>query len=144
MRDSEVFGRVKNMELSVNANEIARVVVDTAYQLHARYGPGLLESAYEALLEYELIKRGLHVHRQMPVRLIHDEIAIELAYKAGMIINTILIVELKACDQMQPVFKRQLLTYLKLTNLRLGLLINFGMPTIKEGIERVINGELSD
>lgn len=127
----------------MHENEIARDVVDAAYHIHVKVGPGLLESAYETILEYELRKRGLHVERQVSVPIVYDEIVLDEGYRADLIVESKLIVEIKATEKNAPVFARQLNTYLMMKDLKLGLLINFGMPTIKEGLERVINGSLA-
>jgi GxxExxY protein len=120
-------------------NEIAQVVVDAAYQIHTRLGPGLLESVYEALLSYELKKRGLHVDCQAPVPLIYDSVVLDVGFRADLIVEGKVIVELKSVEIVAPVHKKQLLTYLKVADKRLGLLINFGAPLIKDGITRIVN-----
>lgn len=121
-------------------NEVAKVVVDAAYAIHTRYGPGLLESAYQAMLAHELRKRGLRVESEKPIPLLYDGLALEVGYKADLVVEELVIVELKAVEQLAPVHKRQLLTYLKLADKQLGLLINFGSALIKDGIHRVANG----
>ena len=120
-------------------NEIAQLIVDAAYQVHVRIGPGLLESAYEAILVYELRKRGLKVVVQQPVSLIYDEVMLDVAYRADLIVEGKVIIELKSVEATAPVHKKQLLTYLRLAGMRLGLLINFGEPLIKNGITRIVN-----
>jgi len=121
-------------------NEIATIVVDAAFQIHKKLGPGLLESAYESMLFHELIKRNLHVERQVLVPLIWDGVAIDEGYRADLIVERKLLVELKSVEKLVPVHKKQVLTYLKVAELRLGLLVNFGAPLIKDGIERIVNG----
>lgn len=121
-------------------NEIAKQIVDAAYHIHSRFGPGLLESAYQAMLAHELRKRGLRVECEKPIPLVYDEVVLELGYRADMLVEDLVLVELKAAEQTAPVHKRQLLTYLKLADKRLGLLINFGTALIKDGIHRVANG----
>ena len=121
-------------------NEIATIVVDAAYKIHKRFGPGLLESAYGAVLLYELTKRGLRVLPECPIPLHYEGIEIEIAYKADLMVEDKVIIELKSVEKMAPVHYKQLLTYLKLADKRLGLLINFGAPLIKDGITRVVNG----
>ncbi len=120
-------------------NEIATVVVDAAYKLHTALGPGLLESAYEALLIYELRKRGLRVVSQQPMPLIYDGVEMDVGYRADLVVEDKVIVELKSVERMAAVHYKQLLTYLRVSDRRLGLLINFGMPLIKDGIRRVVN-----
>ena len=120
-------------------NEIARQIVDAAYKIHTTFGPGLLEAAYEALLARELEKRGLRVVCQHPVPLIYDGVELEVAFRADMIVEDKVIVELKSLEATAPVHKKQVITYLRLTGLRLGLLINFGEALIKNGITRLVN-----
>lgn len=120
-------------------NELAREIVDAAFQVHSTLGPGLLESVYEAILTRELTKRGLSVVRQQPVPIHYDGLNFDEGFRADLIVNDIVIVELKSLDQVAPIHKKQLLTYLRLTNKRLGLLINFGSALIKDGIFRVAN-----
>ncbi|MCX7397890.1 MAG: GxxExxY protein [Planctomycetales bacterium] len=125
-------------------NEIAKVVVDAAYQIHVKLGPGLLESVYESILAYELKKRGLKVVRQVPVPVIYDDLQFEEGFRADLIVENSVIIELKSVESIQPVHKKQLLTYLRLTDRRLGLLINFGEALIKDGIFRIANGLKDD
>jgi GxxExxY protein len=124
----------------MNENEVARIVVDAAYKVHTALGPGLLESVYEEVLAYELRKRDLRVLRQEPIPLVYESIQLELAFVADLIVEDLLIVELKSIEKVAPVHKKQLLTYLRLADKRLGLLINFGEALIKKGISRVVNG----
>ena len=121
-------------------NEIAQIVVDVAYKIHVQYGPGLLESAYQALMVYELRKRGLKVEDEKPILLVHDGIEMGVGYRADLIVEDKVIVELKSVEEVSRLHKKQLKTYLKLADLRLGLLINFGAVLIKDGISRVANG----
>ena len=120
-------------------NEIAKQVVDAAYKIHTSLGPGLLESAYEKVLSYELKKRGLKIEQQYPIPVVYDDITIEVGYRADLIIEDKVIIELKSIENVAPVHKKQLLTYLKLADKRLGLLINFGQLLIKNGITRIVN-----
>jgi GxxExxY protein len=124
-------------------NEIAREVVDSAYAIHTAVGPGLLESVYETLLTYELRKRGLDAVRQKAVPLIYEEIRISTSFCADLIVEDKIIVEIKCVETVLPVHRRQLITYLRLAEMRLGLLINFQVALIKDGISRVVN-ELSE
>lgn len=121
-------------------NEIARIVVDACYQIHVRLGPGLLESVYARILEYELTKHGLRVRREVPIPFRYDAIAFDEGFRADVIVEEKLLIELKSVEITAPVHKKQLLTYLKLTGLTLGLLINYGAPLIKDGIFRLVNG----
>lgn len=121
-------------------NELSAHVVDCAFKIHTRYGPGLLESLYERVLAYELRKRGLDVQVQVPIPLVHEELIFDEAFRADLIVNNVLLVELKSIEKLAPVHKKQVNTYLKLTAHRLGLLINFGEEYIKDGIHRIANG----
>jgi GxxExxY protein len=121
-------------------NEIARIVVDVCYQMHRQLGPGLLESVYEIILAYELRRHGLYVERQVPVEIVWDNVRFEEGFRADLIVEHKLIVELKSKEEVHPVDKKQVLTQLRLTNMRLGLLVNFGEELIKDGISRIVNG----
>ncbi|WP_372797252.1 GxxExxY protein [Pontiella sp.] len=121
-------------------NEIAKEVVDASFAIHSQLGPGLLESVYEILLADELGLRGLSVKQQEPISIKFKGREFAEAFRADLIINDKVIVELKSVDALKPVHKKQLLTYLRLTELKLGLLINFGEHLIKDGISRVANG----
>ena len=121
-------------------NEIAAQIVDAAFKIHTKLGPGLLESVYEVILAHELQKRGLQVKRQVPIPIIYDEIRFDEGFRADLIVEDKVIVELKSVETVAPVHKKQVLTHLRLMNLKLGLLINFGDELIKNGITRVANG----
>lgn len=121
-------------------NEIAKVVVDAAYRLHVDLSPGLLESVYEVLLARELEARGLAVERQKPIGFEYNGAKFDEGFRADLIVNDSVIVELKSVEELHPSHKKQLKTYLKLSGKRLGLLINFGTPLIKDGIHRVVLG----
>jgi GxxExxY protein len=123
----------------MSENELAAIVVDVAYQIHTRLGPGLLESVYQAIMVHELRKRGLFVEDELPVPVVWDEIKLEVGFRADLIVERKLILELKSVEQIAKVHKKQLLTYMRLTNCRLGLLINFGDVLIKNGISRVVD-----
>jgi len=124
----------------MSENEIAKIIVDAAFQIHKKLGPGLLESVYEIVLAYELKKRGLNVKRQVPVAIGYDDIKFDEGFRADLIVEEKVIVELKSVEKVVPVHKKQLLTYLRLADKRLGLLINFGVELIRDGISRVVNG----
>jgi len=121
-------------------NHLAREVVDSAFLVHTRLGPGLLESVYEVTLNHELTKRGLKVERQKPIPIHYDGINFDEGFRADLIVNDALIIELKSVETVAQVHKKQLLTYLRMTGKRLGLLINFGDALIKDGIFRIANG----
>jgi GxxExxY protein len=120
-------------------NEIAKIIVDAAFQIHKRLGPGLLETVYEVVLAYDLKKKGLKVDRQVPVSIVFDGLRFDEGFRADLIIEDKIIVELKSVEKIIPVHKKQLLTYLRLTDKKLGLLINFGSELIRDGISRVVN-----
>ena len=120
-------------------NEIAKMVVDVCFKIHYKYGPGLFESVYEEIFCYELGKTGLLFNRQQPIPLIHEEIRMEAGFRADVIIENKVVVELKSIEALAPVHYKQVQTYLKLTNCKLGLLINFNVNLIKDGIHRIVN-----
>jgi len=124
----------------MNENQIAAAVVDAAFKIHTTLGPGLLESIYEATLEYELRNRGLSVLRQIGLPVYYEGLKLEIGYRVDLIVGDKVIIEIKSIEALAPIHKRQLLTYLRLANMRLGLLINFNVERIKEGIQRVVNG----
>jgi len=117
---------------------LAKVVVDAAYKVHSSLGPGLLESVYETCLAHELTKRRIPSRRQVKIPVIYDEIRLEAGLRIDLLVDSKLILEIKAVEEMNRIYKAQVLTYLKLTGLRLGLLINFNVALIKRCIERVI------
>ncbi|MDX2225677.1 MAG: GxxExxY protein [Verrucomicrobiae bacterium] len=119
---------------------IATEIVDVAYKIHLELGAGLLESVYEKVMAYELGKRGMVFERQVLVPIKYDGLVFEEAFRADIIVEQKVVCELKSVETFAPVHFKQLLTYLKLLDLKLGLLINFGAPTIKQGIKRIING----
>jgi GxxExxY protein len=121
-------------------NEIARIVVDACYRLHRELGPGLLESVYQSVLARELETRGLRVRRQVAVPVVWDNLIFHVGFRADLIVENKVIVEVKSVATMAPVHAKQLLTYLRLGDKRLGLLVNFGAGLIKDGIKRVVNG----
>ena len=123
----------------MNENELSRVIVDAAYKIHTKLGPGLLESVYESILAYELEQRGLVIVRQQAIPVVYDDVKLELGFRADMIVNYKVVLEIKSAELVAPVHAKQLRTYLKLMDLKLGLLINFNVNLIKEGITRVVN-----
>lgn len=121
-------------------NETAKIIVDAAYQVHVALGPGLLESVYEAVLTFELERRGLQVHRQQSIGIVYETLTIADAFRADLVVEGKVIVEIKSIELVQPVHKKQLLTYLRLSHMHLGLLVNFGSALLRNGITRVVNG----
>ena len=120
-------------------NQIAKIVVNTAYNIHVKLGPGLLESVYEEIMYYELVKQGLKVTRQTGIPVFWDKLKMNIGFRADLIVENKVIIELKSVEIIAPVHPKQLLTYLKITDLKLGLLINFGDKLIKNGITRIVN-----
>lgn len=121
-------------------NEIAKEIVDAAYKIHTTLGPGLLESVYEAVMSAELMKRGLQVQRQQAIPVVYENVHLDVGFRADLIIDGKVIVEIKSVETIAPVHKKQLLTYLRLADKQLGLLINFDTELIRDGISRVVNG----
>ena len=120
-------------------NKIAKLVVDAAYHVHTKLGPGLLESVYEVVLAHEIEKRGLALERQVSIPVQYDGLVFDEGFRADMIAEDSVIIELKSAESVAPVHKKQLLTYLRLADKKLGLLLNFGAPLIKKGIFRIVN-----
>jgi GxxExxY protein len=137
--ESLASSRLSVRNQGMSENEMAKHIVDAAFKIHTSLGPGLLESVYEAVLAYELEKRGFHVLRQQPVPVVWETVHLEEGFRADLIVGGKVIVELKSVENIAPVHKKKLLTYLRLADKRLGLLINFGVALIKEGIFRVVN-----
>ena len=121
-------------------NEIGREVVDAALKVHRALGPGLFESVYEVVLAHELTRRGLRVERQKAVPIVYEGIEFEEGFRADLIVNGLVIVEIKSVENLTNAHRKQVLTYLRLTGLKLGFLINFAEALIKDGIERIVNG----
>ena len=123
-----------------NENQVATDIVDAAVHIHSTLGPGLLESVYERVLAYELRKRAHRVDTQVAVPITYDGHQIDEAFRADLLVDDCVLVELKSIENLAPVHKKQLLTYMKLAHKRLGLLLNFGAPRMKDGIVRLVNG----
>jgi GxxExxY protein len=123
----------------LSENEIAKIVVDICFKIHKQYGPGLFESVYEEIFCYEWEKTGILFTRQHPVSLIHEAVKMDIGFRADVIIDNKVVIELKSIEDLAPVHYKQVLTYLKLTNCKLGLLINFNVALIKDGIHRIVN-----
>ncbi len=124
----------------MNENEIASLVMDKAFLMHRELGPGLLESVYEVVLDRQLSETGLAVERQVPIPIRFQGITFDEGFRADLFVEKKVIIELKSVERLQPVHSKQLLTYLRLTGCRLGLLINFGENLMKDGFKRVANG----
>jgi GxxExxY protein len=121
-------------------NDIGRIVVDAAIAVHRELGPGLLESVYEVIMAYELGRRDLSVRRQVPIPIHYKQMIFEEAFRADLVVENKIIIELKSIEQVSEAHKKQLLTYLRLTGCKLGFLLNFGEALMKRGITRTANG----
>ena len=124
----------------MHENEISRQIVDSAFRIHTTLGPGLFESVYEAALVYELSHRGLQVQSQHPIPVVYESMRMETGFRADLLVEGKVIVEIKSIESIAPVHKKQVLTYLRFSGARLGLLINFNVALIKEGITRLVLG----
>ena len=125
-------------------NEASRIVIGAAIRVHTALGAGVLESACDACLFYELTKAGLHFEHQVHLPIVYEGVQLSTAFRVDFIVENCLIVELKCVDKMLPVHRAQLLSYLRLTSYKLGLLLNFNVPHMRQGIHRIINGPESD
>jgi len=130
----------KLKRIAMTENAIAKEIVDAAFRIHTTLGPGLLESVYDAVLAYELGRRGLRTVRQQPIPVVYENVRIDTGFRADLVVEDKVIVEIKSVELLAPLHKKQLLTYLRLADKRLGLLINFHVALIKDGITRVVNG----
>ena len=120
--------------------KLQKQIVDVAFKIHTTFGPGLLESVYETVMAYALQKRRLRVVRQQAIPVVYESIRMDLGFRADLIVENKVVIEIKSVESIAPVHKKQLLTYLRLTDKKLGLLINFNVELIKDGITRVVNG----
>lgn len=127
---------------TMNENEISKIIFDAGLKVHKALGPGLLESAYEECLYYELLQTGLYVEKQKPMPLIYEEVKMEVGYRIDIVVENKVVIEVKSVDALNEVHLAQVLTYLKLSNCKLGMLINFNTLLFKNGVKRVINGYL--
>ncbi len=124
----------------MSSNELTQAIIGAAIEVHRRLGPGLLESAYRVCLAYELRKGGFAVVEEQPIPVVYDEVTLECGFRADLIVNSLVIVELKAKSVIHPVDKAQVLSHLRLTGKRIGLLINFHEAKLVDGVHRIING----
>lgn len=124
----------------MSENELAKIVVDICFKIHNTLGPGLLESVYEEVLCYELTKKGIPFTRQQGIPVVYEEVVLDLGFRSDVIVMNTLLVELKSIETIASVHKKITLTYLRLTQLKLGLLVNFNQALIKDGITRIVNG----
>ena len=119
-------------------NQISYDIIGASYKVHSVLGPGLLESVYEVCLEHELLKIGYKVERQKPLPIIYDGVRLDAGFRIDLLVDDVVVIELKSVNEMMPVFNAQLMTYLKLTELKLGLLLNFNVADMKKGITRIV------
>lgn len=126
-------------EKIMHENEISKRIVDVAYQIHVKLGPGLLESVYEEIMHYELNRLGFKVERQKGIPVIWNELKMDLGFRADLIVERKVIIEIKSVETIAQVHPKQLLTYLKITGIKLGLLLNYNEVLIKNGINRIVN-----
>jgi GxxExxY protein len=134
------LGEKQKKRAAMTENAIAKEIVDSAFRIHTTLGPGLLESVYQTVLAYELGRRGLHAVSQQAIPVVYENVRIDTGFRADLVVEDRVIVEIKSVECLAPVHKKQLLTYLRLADKRLGLLINFHVPLIKDGITRIVNG----
>ena len=123
-------------------NELSGLILEVAIDIHRRLGPGLLESVYQAILAHELAKRGMNVQKEIPVPLVWDNLRFDVGFRVDLISNEMILIELKCVEMVSVAHKKQMLTYLRITGKKLGLLINFGEATLKDEFSRIINGAL--
>jgi GxxExxY protein len=141
MEEFPELPRMERREPDEQLDSIARIVVDAAYKVHTALGPGLLESVYEKCMLFELHKRGLKCEAQLDLPIQYQGCLIDAGYRLDMLVEDLLVVEIKAVEKLLPVHQAQLMTYLKLSNKQLGLLINFNSALIRDGIKRIVRSE---
>lgn len=124
----------------MHENELSQAIIGCAMKVHTRLGPGLLESAYEACLAYELSLAGLQFERQKPMPLVYDQVKLDVGYRLDLLVENLVVVDPKAVEALSPIFTAQMLTYLKLSGCKLGLIINFNSEHLRDGIKRVVRG----
>ena len=130
------------MDNTISENEISRIVYEAGYMVHKALGPGLLESAYEECLFYELSQAGLLVEKQKPMPLIYKEVKLDIGYRLDLLVERKFVIEIKSVEALNDIHLAQILTYLRLSDCKLGMLINFNTSQFKNGVKRVINGQL--
>ena len=126
-------------KLAKDENELSKVILDAAFRVHSALGPGLLESAYEACLAYELRNEGLEVLTQVPLPLVYREVRLDIGYRLDMVVEDLVVVEIKAIDSLTAIHQAQVISYLKLSGKKLGILINFNTLHLRDGIKRVVH-----
>ena len=120
-------------------NEITQIIIEESIKIHSDLGPGLLESVYEEILYYRLVKRGIEVSRQTPIPVYYEDVKMDIGFRADLIVGRAVIVEIKSIEALAPVHPKIMLTYLKISKLKVGLIINFNVPLLKNGIKRIVN-----
>ena len=120
-------------------NEITQIIIEENIKIHSDLGPGLLESVYEEILYYRLVKRGIEVSRQTPIPVYYEDVKMDIGFRADLIVGRAVIVEIKSIEALAPVHPKIMLTYLKISKLKVGLIINFNVPLLKNGIKRIVN-----
>jgi len=128
------------MNTELSENDIGDILISTAIDVHRNLGPGLLESVYEVVLAYELVQKGLVIERQVPINIKYKDMTFDAAFRADILINNRVIVELKSVENLNPSHRKQIQTYLQLSRKKLGYILNFGAPLMKNGIVRAVNG----
>ena len=123
----------------MSENELSKIIVDCCFRIHKKLGPGLLESVYEEVLAYELRKQNISFKRQQGIPVIYDELTMDIGFRADIIVEDKVIIEIKSVELIAPVNQKQVITYLRLTDLKLGLLVNFNNSLIKKGMQRIVN-----
>ena len=136
-KDAKGFAEVAEV---MNENELSKIIIGCAMKVHTKLGPGLLESAYEACLAYELSKAGLGFERQKPMPLIYEDVKLDVGYRLDLIVENLVVVDPKSVEALTPIFTAQMLTYLRLSGCKLGLIINFNVEHLRDGIKRVVRG----
>jgi GxxExxY protein len=131
---------MNHISTTLTENQLSKIILDAAFKVHTKTGPGLLETVYEVVLAHELRKQGLRVERQVAIPITYEDLAFEEGFRADLLVEGKVIVELKSLEELHRVHNKQVLTQLRLGNYRLGLLINFGEAHLKNGIERIVNG----
>ena len=126
--------------MSMNENEITQKILDICFKIHTKLGPGLFESVYVAIINYELKKAGLNAQCEVPIPVYWDEVKLDIGFRADIVVENKVIVEIKSVEAIAPVHKKQVLTYLRIMNKKVGLLINFNNAHLKDGITRIVNG----
>ena len=137
--DARIHNEIKNVPIPARTEEVAKMVLDAAFRVHTALGPGLLESIYETCLAYELKGMGVKFESQIALPIVYNEILIESGLRLDLLVEKCVIIEIKAVETIIPIHKAQLLTYLKLANIRLGLMINFKVIHLRDGIIRLVN-----